>query len=90
MNFISHPRIIQIRIEKMRYQAAMVRGCLGCNTLVILPTGLVKTIVVLRMEAGFLGRRKILMLVLTEPLVDQRSRFLSEMLSGTTRLPCAS
>ncbi|MBR6870567.1 MAG: hypothetical protein IKM91_02970 [Candidatus Methanomethylophilaceae archaeon] len=44
----------------------------------------------LKVATGFLEGRKILMLVPTESLVNQRSRFFSEMLSGTARLPCAS
>lgn len=90
MSFMSHSRIITDRIEKGRCQTAMVRGCLGCNTLVILPTGFGKTVVVLKVAIKFLGGRGILTMVPTEPPVDQRIRFFSEMLSGTARLPCAS
>jgi hypothetical protein len=65
-------------------------GCLGCNTLVIFPTGFGKTVIVLKVAIEFLGGREILTMVPTEPLVDQHIRFFSEMLSGTARLPCAS
>ena len=87
MSFMSHSRIIPDRIEKGRCQTAMVRGCLGCITLVILPTGFGKTIVVLKVAIEFLGGREILTMVSTEPLVDQRIRFFSEMLFGTAWLP---
>ncbi|MBR2093520.1 MAG: DEAD/DEAH box helicase family protein [Candidatus Methanomethylophilaceae archaeon] len=90
MSIMSHPRIIPDRIEKGRCQTAMAPGCLGCNTLVIFPTGFGKTVIVLKVAVEFLGEREITILVPTEPLVNQRSRFFSEMLSGTARLPCAS
>ncbi len=90
MSFMSHSRIIPDRIEKGRCQTTMVRGCLGYNTHVILPTGFGKTVVVLKVAIEFLGGREILTMVPTEPLVDQHIRFFSEMLSGTARLPCAS
>ncbi|MBR4225888.1 MAG: DEAD/DEAH box helicase family protein [Candidatus Methanomethylophilaceae archaeon] len=83
MSFVSHPRIIPDRVEERKYQTAMVQGCLGCNTLVILPTGLGKTVVALRVAAEFLSAGKVLILAPTKPLVDQHSRFFSEMLSGT-------
>ncbi|MBR3477076.1 MAG: DEAD/DEAH box helicase family protein [Candidatus Methanomethylophilaceae archaeon] len=54
------------------------------------PTGFGKTVIVLKVAVEFLGEREITILVPTEPLVNQRSRFFSEMLSGTARLPCAS
>ena len=90
MSFVSHPRIIPDRIEKGRYQTAMAPRCLGCNTLVILPTGFGKTVVVLKVAIEFLGGREILTMVPTEPLVDQRIRFFSEMLFGTAWLPDVS
>ena len=80
MSFVSHPRIVPDRVEERRYQTAMVQGCLGCNTLVILPTGLGKTVVALRVAAEYLSRGKVLILAPTKPLVDQHSRFFSEML----------
>ena len=83
MSFVSHPRIIPDRVEERRYQTAMVEGCLGCNTLVILPTGLGKTVVALRVAAEYLKTGKVLILAPTKPLVDQHSRFFSEMLAGT-------
>ncbi len=90
MSFMSHSRIIPDRIEKGRCQTAMVRGCLGCNTLVILPTGFGKTVVVLKVAVEFLGERGILTMVPTEPLVDQRIRFFSKMLFRTSWLPGVS
>ncbi len=71
MTSVSHPRIVPGSIEESRYQTAMVQGCLRNNTLVILPTGLGKTVVAVRVAAEYLGSGKVLVLAPTKPLVDQ-------------------
>lgn len=81
---VSHPRIAPGRVEERRYQTTMVEGCLRENTLVILPTGLGKTVVALRVMAEMLSRGRVLILAPTKPLVDQHSRFFREMLVDTT------
>lgn len=82
MTFVSHPRIVPDTVEERRYQTNMVRGCLERNSLLILPTGLGKTIVALRLAAEFLDRGKVLMLAPTKPLVDQHRGTLSTLLVG--------
>ena len=59
MNAVSHPRIVPGKVEERKYQTAMVNGCIGCNTLVILPTGLGKTVVALPIEATSQGNLKL-------------------------------
>ena len=71
MTSVSHPRIVPGSVEERRYQTAMVQGCLRNNTLVILPTGLGKTVVAVRVAAEYLGSGKVLVLAPTKPLVDQ-------------------
>ena len=89
MSFVSHPRIIPDRIEKGRYQTTMAQDVSDATPLSSSDSPR-KKVIVLKVATGFLEGRKILMLVPTESLVNQRSRFFSEMLSGTARLPCAS
>ncbi|MDR2846027.1 MAG: DEAD/DEAH box helicase family protein [Candidatus Methanoplasma sp.] len=84
MGYISHPRIIPDKVEERRYQVAMAAECLSENTLVVLPTGLGKTVVALLVTAGVLEReKKVLLLAPTKPLVDQHSTFFSELLVNT-------
>ena len=83
MTFVSHPRIVPDRVEERRYQTNMVRGCLDRNSLLILPTGLGKTIVALRLAAEFLDRGKVLVLAPTKPLVDQHRETFSSLLLGS-------
>ena len=54
MAYVKHPRIVPDTVEERRYQTNMVNGCLERNSLLILPTGLGKTIVALRLAAEFL------------------------------------
>lgn len=84
MTFISHPRIVPDTVEERRYQTVMVEGCLRNNTLVILPTGLGKTVVAVRVAAEYLSSGKILILAPTKPLVDQHMGFFSRTLADTT------
>jgi Fanconi anemia group M protein len=84
MGYISHPRIVPDKVEERRYQAAMASVCLSENTLVVLPTGLGKTIVALIVTAEILSKgKKVLLLAPTKPLADQHSTFFSELLLNT-------
>jgi len=72
-----HPRIRPGVLEEREYQASIARGAVGHNTLVVLPTGLGKTAVALRVAAEFLLReptRSVLLLAPTRPLVVQHAR----------------
>ncbi len=44
MKYIDHPCIKPDTVEERSYQTSMVRGCLNANSLLILPTGLGKTL----------------------------------------------
>ena len=62
----------------------MAKGCLSDDTLVILPTGLGKTVIALYVAACILERgEKVLMVAPTKPLTDQHGSFFSENLLNT-------
>ncbi len=83
MDYVSAPYIAPGKVEDRRYQANIARTCLRENTLVILPTGLGKTAVALRVAAKVLeSGKKVLMMAPTKPLVDQHHTYFSEMLDG--------
>ncbi|MCW6167298.1 MAG: DEAD/DEAH box helicase family protein, partial [Thermoplasmatales archaeon] len=54
---VEHPRIRPGSLEDRRYQADIARVAVARNTLVVLPTGLGKTAIALRVIAEFLDRR---------------------------------
>lgn len=82
--YLSHPRIVPDTVEERRYQARMAEGCLKQDSLIILPTGLGKTVIALIVAADVLGKgRKVMILAPTKPLVDQHSLTFSRWLRDT-------
>ena len=82
MTEIVHPNIVPDAVEERRYQTNLVNSCLGSNTLVILPTGLGKTIVALRVAAEYVEKGKVLILAPTKPLLDQHSATFYDLFVG--------
>lgn len=82
MAFWQHPAIRDGIIEKRAYQVALANACLNDSTLVVLPTGMGKTIVALMAIAHILHERggKVLLMAPTKPLVDQHRRTLTNSL----------
>jgi ERCC4-related helicase len=72
MAFISNPQIAPDVIEERAYQVSMAKGCMNGNTLLILPTGLGKTVVAVIVAANVLSSgKKVVVLAPTKPLVEQ-------------------
>ena len=69
-------------VESRRYQINIAESASKSNTLVVLPTGLGKTIIALFLTANELKKEnnKILFLAPTKPLVIQHSQFLKQFL----------
>jgi ERCC4-related helicase len=77
MDTVEHPRIRPGTLEDRLYQGAIAGAAADRNTLVVLPTGLGKTAIALRVVAEFLLRRpteSVLFLAPTRPLVVQHAR----------------
>lgn len=77
MSTVSHPRILPGVLEEREYQNRIVDHAVRGNTLVVLPTGLGKTAIALRVMADALDRRprsSILFLAPTRPLVLQHAQ----------------
>ena len=85
MATVEHPRIRPGVLEDRLYQAHIVEKAIARNTLVVLPTGLGKTAIALRVAADALLRhptRTVLFLAPTRPLVVQHGRSAAETLLG--------
>ena len=82
--FVKHPLIRPDSIEERDYQRSLADTCLRSSTLVVVPTGMGKTVVALLVIADVLarGKGKVLFLAPTKPLVEQHSRFLRDQLVG--------
>ncbi|HSV42315.1 MAG TPA: DEAD/DEAH box helicase, partial [Methanomassiliicoccales archaeon] len=82
--FIEHPLIKPDSIEQRDYQVTLAKDALRRNTLVVLPTGMGKTVVALLVIVDVLQKRKgkVLLMAPTKPLVEQHSLFLRDFLVG--------
>ena len=84
MGYISHPKIVPGSVEERKYQMTMAKDCLDTNTLVVLPTGLGKTIIALYVTAVVLqSGKKVLLMAPTKPLVEQHSSVFTNLLVNT-------
>ncbi len=89
MATVDHPRLRPHEIEERAYQTAIARAAVDHNTLVVLPTGLGKTAIALRVAAEHLLReptRSVLFLAPTRPLVVQHAREAERCLFAPTPL----
>ncbi|NJD76201.1 MAG: DEAD/DEAH box helicase [Candidatus Methanoperedens sp.] len=73
--YINHPLIKPDTIEQRLYQLSLAGEALKKSTLVVLPTGLGKTIVALLVMVSRLPKGKVLLLSPTKPLVEQHAAF---------------
>jgi Fanconi anemia group M protein len=80
--FLKHPLIKPNTLEKRMYQVDIAKAATSQSTLVVLPTGMGKTIIALMLIADVLKakKRKVLFLAPTKPLVEQHASFVREFL----------
>ena len=82
--YLSHPKIAPDTVEERPYQTRMAEGCLSTDTLIVLPTGLGKTVVALIVAAETLRKgKKVMLLAPTKPLVDQHGMTFGEWIVGS-------
>jgi Fanconi anemia group M protein len=82
MVFVSHPFIVPDKVEERRYQVNMANGGIASNSLLILPTGLGKTIVALFIAVEFISKGKILIMAPSKPLLDQHVDTFRDLMVG--------
>jgi len=85
-DFISHPLIKQNIIYRREYQENIFISCLNRNCLVVIPTGLGKTVIALMLAVQRLTEienSKVILLAPTKPLVEQHFKSFLEL----TNLP---
>ncbi|MCI4316952.1 MAG: DEAD/DEAH box helicase, partial [Thermoplasmata archaeon] len=83
MGSVVHPRVKPGVLEDRLYQERVAATTIDHNTLAVLPTGLGKTAIALRVIAEYLLRhptRSVLFLAPTRPLVVQHARSVEETL----------
>lgn len=80
---VTHPLLKPESVEFRGYQANLARIAAKQDTLVVLPTGMGKTVVALLTLADALkdGAQRILLLAPTKPLVEQHGQFFGKVLA---------
>ena len=80
---MDHPLLRREAIEDRDYQRNIAASCLQRSTLVVLPTGMGKTVIAARVIAEVLRGRggKVLFLAPTKPLVEQHAAYLKGVLT---------
>lgn len=85
---LDNPLLHPDRLEERAYQLNIARTCRERSTLVVLPTGMGKTVVALLVLADVLhrGDGRVLLLAPTKPLVEQHAAFLQRHLQAKVAL----
>lgn len=81
LQYINHPLIKPNTVEQRLYQLSLAEKALKASTLIVLPTGLGKTIIGLLVMVSRLPKGKQLLLSPTKPLVEQHAAFLRNTLA---------
>ncbi|MCX9084473.1 MAG: DEAD/DEAH box helicase [Candidatus Methanoperedens sp.] len=81
VQYINHHLIKTNTVEQRLYQLALAGEAIKRSTLVVLPTGLGKTIVALLVMVSRLSKGKVLLLSPTKPLVEQHFAFFKSVLN---------
>ena len=84
--FVSHPNIIPETVRERAFQLDIAAKAKKENTLIVLPTGLGKTVIAVLVAANIMERGKIVMLAPTRPLVLQHKVSFDQMVSMDTSI----
>ena len=86
MKTFSHQFLKGKPLEDRQYQYNISKACLEQSTLVILPTGMGKTVIALRVILERLEYGQILLMAPTKPLAEQHSEFFRNFLDAEVSL----
>ena len=80
--FVTHELLRRGAVEERAYQVNIAKSCLSRSTLVVLPTGMGKTVIAAMVIAEVLRRKggRVLLLAPTKPLVEQHAASLRDIL----------
>lgn len=79
-SYLEHPLLKPSSVEKRLFQLDLASKALKDSTLVVVPTGLGKTVIALMVLLARLDKGKALFLAPTKPLVEQHANFLRNVL----------
>jgi ERCC4-related helicase/ERCC4-type nuclease len=79
-SFLEHPLLKPQTVEKRLFQLDLAATALKSSCLIVVPTGLGKTVIALMVLLARLDKGKVLFLAPTKPLVEQHATFLRRVL----------
>ena len=81
--YLTHPLIQKNKIERRKFQENIIASCANNNSLVVIPTGLGKTVIAVGIVAFKFARspdKKILIMAPTKPLIEQHEKSFNGLL----------
>ena len=75
-SFLEHPLLKPQTVDKRLFQLDLAANALKASSLIVVPTGLGKTVIALMVLLARLDKGKVLFLAPTKPLVEQHATFL--------------
>lgn len=81
IQYINHPLIKPDTVEQRLYQLSLAGVAIHKSSLIVLPTGLGKTVIALLVMVSRLPKGKVLLLSPTKPLVEQHAAFFRNSLT---------
>jgi len=82
-SYLEHPFLKPQTVEKRLFQLDLAANALKSSTLIVVPTGLGKTVIALIVLLARLERGRVLFLAPTKPLVEQHASFLHRVLKDS-------
>jgi Fanconi anemia group M protein len=79
-SFLEHPHLLPQTVEKRLFQLDLAATALKSSSLIVVPTGLGKTVIALMVILARMDMGRILFLAPTKPLVEQHAAFLQRVL----------
>jgi ERCC4-related helicase len=86
LHYVAHPNIKSKTVHKRAFQLDIAEKARTQNTLVVIPTGLGKTVIAVLVAADIMEKGKIVMLAPTRPLVLQHYSSFNDMLNINTSI----
>jgi len=84
--YLEHPRLLPQTVEKRLFQMDLAAQALEASSLIVVPTGLGKTVIALMVLLARMDKGRILFLAPTKPLVEQHASFLKRVLRDGDRV----
>ena len=82
-SYLEHPRLRPQTVEKRLFQMDLAAQALQASCLIVVPTGLGKTVIALMVLLARMDKGRVLFLAPTKPLVEQHASFLQRVLQDT-------